>query len=179
MAKIKKISILLFFLILVLSGTVFLSNALAQTTTPADTGATQFKYQVPFGNLPFGTVAVESINVGEYIKALYVFGSALVVVLAIIMIMVSGLQWITSGGDSGKITKAKDGLIKAIIGLLIALFAIFILQTISPGITLGPITPTPVTTSAGSCTKDADCPSTAHCDLVTASCLPGASGPIP
>ena len=49
-------------------------------------------------------------------------------VLAVIMIIYAGFLYITSGGDSGKITKAKNALIYAIIGLFIASLAQFIVH---------------------------------------------------
>ncbi len=49
-------------------------------------------------------------------------------VVAVIMIVYAGFLYITSGGDSGKITKAKNALIYAIIGLFIASLAQFIVH---------------------------------------------------
>lgn len=42
---------------------------------------------------------------------------------AIIMILVSGIRYITSGGDSGKVSSAKSTLIYALIGVVIAAVA--------------------------------------------------------
>ena len=44
-------------------------------------------------------------------------------VLAVIMIIVSGMKYITSGGDSSKITSAKNSLIYAVIGLVIVVLS--------------------------------------------------------
>ena len=49
--------------------------------------------------------------------------SILVGVVAVIVIILSGLKYITAGGDSSKISSAKDTLIYAIIGLIIATLA--------------------------------------------------------
>lgn len=43
--------------------------------------------------------------------------------LAVIMIIYSGIQYVTSVGDSGKIQKAKNTLIYSIVGLIVAIFA--------------------------------------------------------
>lgn len=40
-------------------------------------------------------------------------------ILAVIMIIVSGIKYITSGGDSSKIAGAKNALVYAIVGLII------------------------------------------------------------
>lgn len=44
-------------------------------------------------------------------------------VVAVIMIMVGGLRYITSGGDPSKIASAKNTLIYAIVGLVVAALA--------------------------------------------------------
>lgn len=49
--------------------------------------------------------------------------SAIVGVIAVIMIIVGGLKYITSGGDSSKVGAAKNTLIYAIIGLVIVALA--------------------------------------------------------
>ena len=42
-------------------------------------------------------------------------------VLFIVMIIYGGFVWMTAGGDSGKVQKAKDTIIKATIGIVIIL----------------------------------------------------------
>lgn len=49
---------------------------------------------------------------------LYVVG-----ILAVIMIIVGGIMYTISGGDAGKVTKAKNTLTYAIVGLLVAFIA--------------------------------------------------------
>ena len=44
-------------------------------------------------------------------------------VVAVIMIIVGGFQYITSGGDSGKVTNAKNTILFAIVGLVIVALA--------------------------------------------------------
>lgn len=44
-------------------------------------------------------------------------------VIAVIMIMVSGFRYITSGGDAQKISSAKNTLVGAIIGLVVIVLA--------------------------------------------------------
>lgn len=54
--------------------------------------------------------------------------SVLVGIIAVIMIMVSGFKYVTSGGDSGKVKSAKDTLIYAIVGIVIVAFSQLIVQ---------------------------------------------------
>ena len=49
--------------------------------------------------------------------------SIVVGVIAVVMIIVGGLRYITSGGDSGKVTAAKTTIIYALIGLVIVALA--------------------------------------------------------
>lgn len=51
-------------------------------------------------------------------------------IVCVIMIVVCGFMLMTSAGDPGKVAKAKKGLIGAIIGLLISLFAATIANVI-------------------------------------------------
>lgn len=54
--------------------------------------------------------------------------SVIVGIVAVIMIIIGGLKFITSGGDSGKITSAKQTVIYALIGLIIVALAQFIVR---------------------------------------------------
>jgi uncharacterized membrane protein YuzA (DUF378 family) len=54
--------------------------------------------------------------------------SAIVGIAAVIMIIWGGFKYITSGGDSGKVTSAKNTIIYAIIGLIIVALAQFIVK---------------------------------------------------
>ena len=54
--------------------------------------------------------------------------SVIVGIVAVIMIVVGGFKYITSGGDSGNITSAKNTIVYAIIGLVIVALAQFIVK---------------------------------------------------
>ena len=54
--------------------------------------------------------------------------SVIVGIVAVIMIIWGGFKYITSGGDSGNITSAKNTIIYAIIGLVVVALAQFIVQ---------------------------------------------------
>lgn len=54
--------------------------------------------------------------------------SVVVGIVAVIMIIWGGFKYITSGGDSGNITSAKNTIIYAIIGLVVVALAQFIVQ---------------------------------------------------
>ena len=54
--------------------------------------------------------------------------SIVVGIVAVIMIIVGGFKYITSGGDSGNITSAKNTIVYAVIGLVVVALAQFIVQ---------------------------------------------------
>ena len=73
------------------------------------------------GNCPDGTQATTGVN-NILTDAINVF-SVIVGVISVIMIIVGGFHYITSGGSQEKVKKAKDTLVYAIIGLIIVALA--------------------------------------------------------
>lgn len=65
----------------------------------------------------------KSPTIEGLIKTIVNVLSWIVGVLAVIMIIYAGFQYVTSGGDSGKISNAKNTLIYAIIGIVIVAFS--------------------------------------------------------
>lgn len=43
--------------------------------------------------------------------------------IAVIMIIIGGIRYVTSGGDSGSVTAAKNTILYAVIGLIVAILA--------------------------------------------------------
>ena len=68
-----------------------------------------------------GTGAQSDVNnlVGKIINIF----SVVVGIVAVIMIIVGGFKFITSGGDSGKVTSARNTIVYAIIGLVVVALA--------------------------------------------------------
>lgn len=56
--------------------------------------------------------------------------SYIVGVVAIIMVIVGGFRYITSGGDSGKVSSAKSSIVYALIGVAVAALAQFLVHYI-------------------------------------------------
>lgn len=117
----EKISLIL---ILFLSSCFcFVSNGLsAEDSGAASTGV--YPLQVPIFNY------AQSQNIAEYILKIYEYALIVLVPLTIIVIIISGIMWISAAGDSGKINKAKDRLKSGFIGLGIALFSYIILNLV-------------------------------------------------
>ncbi len=56
--------------------------------------------------------------------------SVVIGVIAVIMIIMAGFKYITSGGDTSKVTAAKNALIYALIGLVIVALAQFLVRVV-------------------------------------------------
>ncbi|MHB8904468.1 MAG: pilin, partial [Patescibacteria group bacterium] len=68
----------------------------------------------------------------KYVQAIYNYGLAIIAILAAIVLMGGGLLWLTSGGDSSQVNKAKEMIIGSITGLIILFCAWIILNTVNP-----------------------------------------------
>ena len=61
--------------------------------------------------------------------------SLIVGVISVIMIIIGGLKYITSGGDSGNVTSAKNTILYAVIGLVIVALAQIIVRYVLAQVT--------------------------------------------
>jgi len=100
------------------------------------------------GGAKAGTECLQVNWISDYIVAIYKYGIGLAAVLAVVVIMVGGFIWLVSGGSSTRVSTAKDFIVSALAGLMLALFSFVILYAVNPRlVSLGPITSTlsPVT----------------------------------
>ncbi len=76
----------------------------------------------------------------NYIDGLYRYGTGVIAILAIIVMMIAGVIWITAGGKEERVADAKKWIGGSLMGLLIALSSYMILRVINPALTtLSPI----------------------------------------
>lgn len=73
-------------------------------------------------------------DIGEFIKYNYNLALSIAGILAVIMMIVAGIQWVTSGGNSEMISSAKKRIGGSLIGLLIAYLSYTILNTVNPAL---------------------------------------------
>ena len=82
--------------------------------------------------LPYALLAYEKVGHGQLptaeanadaLKTILTIVFGIIGALALLMITVSGLRYITSAGDPQKASSAKNGIIYALVGLVIALIA--------------------------------------------------------
>lgn len=112
-----------YYLAVLCSFMVVLTPALASAATPDICGqsASSAKGQVLYGAKQSGTDCGGGVK--NVISVVITTLSVVVGIVAVIMIIVSGFKYVTSSGDSGKISNAKTTLIYAIVGIVIAVLA--------------------------------------------------------
>jgi len=77
-------------------------------------------YQGPFGLLY------------NYLGLVYAYMSGLIVGIAVLFVVIGGIQMSTSGGDTAKFDAGKSRITKAIVGIILWFTASLILYTINP-----------------------------------------------
>lgn len=80
---------------------------------------------------PIGTFTKAPDNIGDYFNTIFKIAIGLCAVLAVIMIVIGGVQYMGDESIFGK-TEAKKSITSAILGLIIALGAYALLNTINP-----------------------------------------------
>lgn len=76
-----------------------------------------------------------SADLTQYVKKVYKFAVGLIAIIAVVMIMVGGLQWTFAAGNPGKIDNAKTTITSAVAGLVLVLSSYLILDFINPNLT--------------------------------------------
>ncbi len=96
----------------------------------------------PLGGVKFEggeTGAVQSIRgqtgidvLGFYIAILYQYGAALIGIVCVAIIVISGIQIIAGGANAEFVTQAKDRIMQALLSLALLFLSAVILKTINP-----------------------------------------------
>jgi hypothetical protein len=139
--KYLRVSIAAITLLIAAAG--FLPAAMADTVlTPG--GKTQSapipittEIQIPgAGLLPLdkGNTDGKIRDLADYIGRFYNFAIAIVGMIAAVMLIIGGFQYLTSGGDPGKVAAGKKRIIDALVGIVLALSAYTILFTVNPAL---------------------------------------------
>ena len=68
----------------------------------------------------------------KYFKMIFIFGSGLVVIFAVLMIIIGGYQIMFQGASAGQIDAGKQRITQALLGLVLNFLAGLILHTINP-----------------------------------------------
>ncbi len=83
----------------------------------------------PLGNVGAGSDV--AVKFGNLLSLIVGFMGLVAVIWAMFIILGSGYAWMSAGGDAQKIQKARQQLTVALVGLLIAMAAVFLLTFVS------------------------------------------------
>lgn len=110
------------FLTLLLALSVSLGfNGLALAQSPTQSAKTEVCNGI--SGTTGGSCDTGSADINNIIKAILQILSYIAGIAAVIMIVIGGLKYITSGGDSSSIASAKTTLIYALVGVVIVTLA--------------------------------------------------------
>jgi len=90
-----------------------------------DTSGPGCKSDVTAGTTGVNKIVTDIVNIFSVVVGL----------VSVIMIIYGGFLYVTSGGDSGKVTNAKNAIIYAIVGLVVVALAQFIVQFVLDKVT--------------------------------------------
>lgn len=74
--------------------------------------------------------------IGEYIIAIYKWAVGAIAIIAVVMIMIGGVQWMIAGGNISQISDAKSRITHALIAVFLILGTNLILGFINPNLTI-------------------------------------------
>ncbi len=79
-------------------------------------------------------VVVDGGTFIDYLKAIYMWAVGAIAIIAIVMIMIAGFQWMTAAGNASAIGQAKSRISSSLIGLLLAIGAYSLLNFVNPSL---------------------------------------------
>lgn len=117
--KFKVVAVIVsLFGLLMLAGPVFAQSVQQEINNGLCSGS---NLQIPTGSSSGSCSGVgqASNSLEKFVKKVVNLLSAVIGVVAVIMIMVGGFRYVTSGGSDSSVTSAKNTILYAIIGLII------------------------------------------------------------
>jgi hypothetical protein len=93
---------------------------------------------------PIGPSLGSASDLSSYLQWVFAFAISIAGILAVLMIVIGGIQYITAYGNPNQIENAKNRIYQALLGLLLAISAWLILYTINPDLVKGALTIPPI-----------------------------------
>jgi len=136
MFKISKFSKI--FLFLFLSLLLFLPFFVSAVTFTPEVGIQgEGTYAITKGvGYEMGTNPGDTIF--KYFGAIYSWGIRAVGIIAVVMMMVAGFQWMSAGGNAQAVAAAKGRMMNALMGLILIIGAYWLLSFINPALVEAP-----------------------------------------
>lgn len=121
-------------LIFAIIGLPLFSKAQVTIVNPPSDGSDPYGFGQRLDNVAGNFKPQESVPLEERIGDIIAIFLSLLGVVFLILMIVAGFNWMTAGGDEEKISKARDTIREAIIGLVIVIAAyaisVFVIQAI-------------------------------------------------
>lgn len=128
----SKLSLKFLFLIQIFQ--LFFAVNLLFAPMPASAADAQFTPEVPIPGAGKITMEKSTKPIAEYIRSIYNYGIGAVGIISAIVLMIGGAIWITAAGSSERIESAKSYIASSLMGLILAILAYSILNTINPAL---------------------------------------------
>lgn len=104
--------------------------------TPDDKVVVQFTPQItiPGSNLfeAGKPITVDGLTLAKWISAVYMFLAGAISIVGAVMVSYGGYQWLTAGGNTGRVQEARNTIYSALIAIAIILASYVLLRTINP-----------------------------------------------
>lgn len=124
---------------LLLAGAMFVKSVSAQTRADIkkDTTVIPITTQIVIPGSKVesavtGAVVGRVRDLADYLNTVYNWLISIVGIVAAVMLMIGGFQYLTSGGEAGRVKQAKERIGNALIGLVLAFSSYLLLNTINP-----------------------------------------------
>ncbi len=117
------------FVLAACAATLFVAPARAQEAVP---NAIKTEIAIPVPQPVEGYARGSVADLANYIDVIYQFLVSIIGLIAAIMMIVGGFQYLTSAGDNAKIGAAKKRITNALIGLALTFSSYLLLNTVNP-----------------------------------------------
>ncbi len=74
--------------------------------------------------------------IAEYVGAIFKYSILAIAILAVIVMMMGGVMWLTAAGNAQRVSEAKTWVINSLGGLILSLGSFLLLNTINPELTI-------------------------------------------
>ena len=110
-----------------------IGEVFAKTETKESEGR-DYKVEVEnFGNITEFTGSNGVKLIADFVQKMYEYGAALIGIICVLVIVVSGIQIIFGGADNESVTAAKTRIFQSLFSLLLLFGSALLLHTINPG----------------------------------------------
>ncbi len=92
------------------------------------------------GRAQGGAEAIDIPWIAQYMSAVYRYAVGIGGMLAAVMMMIGGVQYLTAGGDSSRVARGKQRITDALLGLMIVMGAYLLMYVVNPDLVgFGPL----------------------------------------